>query len=47
MSVAQHVWAHDGDVQSYHRRLMTPMDRENVCRFFPVRSKTHRRTGCL
>ena len=33
MSVAQHVWAHDGDVQSYHRRLMTPMDRENVCRF--------------
>ena len=33
MSDAQHVWAHGGNVQSFHRRLMTSVDRENVCRF--------------
>ena len=33
MSTFQYVWAHDGNVQSYHRRLMTSVDRENVAGF--------------
>ena len=35
MSIAQHVRAHDGNVQSYPRRLMTTVARESVCRVFP------------
>ena len=37
---AQYVWAHDGNVQSCHRRLMISVDRKNVCGFFPVSSTT-------
>lgn len=32
---AQYVWAHDGNEQSCHRRIMISMDRKNVCGFFP------------
>ena len=30
---AQHVWAHDGNVQSYHWRFMTSVGRKNVAGF--------------
>ena len=33
---AQHVWAHDGNVQSYHWRFMTSVGRKNVAGFFPA-----------
>ena len=30
---AQHVWAHDGNVQSYHWEFMTLVDLKNVAGF--------------
>ena len=35
---AQHVWAHDGNVQSYHWRFMTSVGRKNVAGFFQLPS---------